>query len=100
MRRKFFGIEEERLEELVNLNEIFVFEVAEEEIKKRPDICTCAECLLDIAALALNKLTPKYSVTTLSYQESFGISYEDYKKGDVSKAVCEAIEQVKSRPHH
>ncbi len=100
MIRKFFEIEEERLEELVNLNEVFVFEIAEEEIKNRPDICTCTECLLDIAAVALNKLPSKYSVTTLSYQASFGLSYDDYKKGEVSQAVREAIDQVNKRPHH
>ena len=48
---------------LHNLMEDEVIRIIDEFLKDREDICTCDKCKLDIAAIALNNLKPKYVVT-------------------------------------
>ncbi len=48
--------------ELHNLIEDEVIRITNELLKDREDICTCDKCKLDIAAIALNNLKPKYVV--------------------------------------
>lgn len=67
--------------------------------KKNP-CCSCERCKLDIAAIALNNLKPRYVVTekgrlygkldTMNYQ--FDV--------DITKEVAKAIATVSKNPHH
>lgn len=86
--------------ELENLIQYEVECVIEKLLKDRTDICTCDKCRLDISAISLNNLKPKYVVTdkgrlyakleTLSYQ------YET----DVTIEVTKAIKIVSGNPRH
>lgn len=86
--------------ELRNLMEKEVERVVNKILKERKDICNCNKCRLDIAAIALNNLKPKYVVTekgglygkldTLNYQ--FDV--------DLTKEVTKAIDIVKDKPLH
>ena len=61
--------------------------------------CDCRECLLDIAALALNALKPRYVVslvTRLHEREEEVTQFND----EVRQAVEDACQIVKARPHH
>ncbi len=69
-------------------------------IRERDDICDCDRCRLDIAAIALNNLKPKYVVT-----EKGGLYAKvdilDYQYDvDLIKEVTQAIEIVNKQPHH
>lgn len=48
---------------LHNFMESAVSEALQIVLAKMPDICKCERCRLDMMALALNKLPPKYTVT-------------------------------------
>ena len=49
--------------EIKNFMEDFVEDVIEDMVSVEADVCFCEACRLDIAALALNRLPPKYIVT-------------------------------------
>ncbi|GFN35459.1 late competence development ComFB family protein [Tepidimicrobium xylanilyticum] len=86
--------------ELVNLMEDEVIFAIDKILEDRDDICTCDKCKLDIAAITLNNLKPRYVVTergklygrvdTLNYQFS----------ADLIKEITKAIEIVGAEPQH
>ncbi len=62
-------------------------------------ICTCEDCVLDMAALALNTIKPLYRVSllgTLYAQAADGTEYANH----VRKAVEAAVEKVRKNPSH
>lgn len=85
---------------LYNLLESEVFHTIDDLLKDRKDICSCDKCRMDMAAIALNNLKPKYVVTekgslyarldTLDYQ--FDV--------DIIKEVIRAIKIVGNNPEH
>lgn len=65
-----------------------------------PDQCTCDKCIMDIKAIALNKLPPKYVVTQQGEMYSrINEMYIQYET-DIMKALVEAIIQVKKYSRH
>jgi len=85
---------------LKNLKEKQVMDTIDRIIRERDDICDCDRCRLDIAAIALNNLKPKYVVT-----EKGGLYAKvdilDYQYDvDLIKEVTQAIEIVNKQPHH
>mgnify|MGYP000880168464 CR=1 FL=1 len=86
--------------QLHNLLEDEVIRITHKLLRDREDICTCDKCKLDIAAIALNNLKPKYVVTekgslfgkvdTLNYQ--FDV--------DLIKEITKAIKIVGNEPQH
>ena len=69
-------------------------------LRGKPEICNCEACLLDIKAIALNNLPPKYTVTTkgslLMKTSSFNLQFET----DVLKEITKAVEIVSKLPRH
>jgi len=70
------------------------------EILKDINVCTCEKCLLDIAAIALNDLPPKYIVTKKGELYSKINSLEQQFEVDVVSAVTKAAVIVKRKPRH
>ncbi len=69
--------------------------------KEYRDVCRCQDCVLDIAALALNHLKPAYR-STLSFK---GVLYRQKLQSDkyqkaVNKAVKDSIDKVSKNPSH
>lgn len=68
---------------------------------RNSEVCRCQDCVLDMAALALNHLKPSYR-STLSFR---GVMYrqklhtDKYRKA-VEKVVSDSIEKVKQNPPH
>ncbi|HHX22503.1 MAG TPA: late competence development ComFB family protein [Thermoanaerobacterales bacterium] len=85
--------------QLKNCMEDIVTLLAEEVIQKK-DICKCEQCLLDISAIALNKLPPKYIVTRKGevYAKTDLLSRQF--RTDVIIQLLHAIEIVSNNPHH
>jgi len=69
-------------------------------VKERDDVCKCEKCLSDIAAIALNRLTPHYVVTEKGEIYSKVLSMSIQFEADVTTAVLEAIEKVSNNPRH
>jgi competence protein ComFB len=67
--------------------------------EKNSGVCVCQDCVLDMAAYALNHLRPVYRVSLLGtlYAHSLG---EGSFKEELKKNVAEAIQKIKDNPSH
>jgi competence protein ComFB len=83
---------------LVNEAEKIVIDEMEKQIPGS-GICTCKDCVLDVATLALNKVKPRYHVSLMGTLYAQAVSKTDYRK-EVKKAVKEAIKKVINNPAH
>lgn len=64
------------------------------------NMCTCDKCLLDIAAIALNDLPPKYIVTEKGELYSKINTLKQQFEVDVIAAITKAAVLVKRSPRH
>jgi len=64
------------------------------------NMCTCEKCLLDVAAIALNDLPPKYVVTEKGELYSKVNTLGQQSEVDVVAAITKAAVLVKRRPRH
>jgi competence protein ComFB len=62
------------------------------------DICTCEECLLDITAIALNNLKPRYRLICRHMHKEPEVVNQIKK--EVEEVVLKSLEFVKKNPHH
>lgn len=72
----------------------------EEILARRDDICKCDRCKMDIKALALNHLPPKYVVTDKGYAYTKVNELVSQFKADVTVAVTNAMKVVRNNPRH
>mgnify|MGYP000657231193 FL=1 len=63
-------------------------------------VCSCDKCILDIAAIALNELPPKYIVTEKGELYSKVDSLRQQFEVDVISAITKAAVLVKRNPRH
>ena len=70
-----------------------------ESFKDDP-VCTCNDCVLDMAAMALNMVKPIYRVSLLgSLYAARAMDEKDYAK-HIRESVFKAIERVRKNPSH
>jgi competence protein ComFB len=69
------------------------------EVYREP-ICRCNECVLDMAAMALNSIKPLYRVSLLGGLYAAQAINEKTYADSVQAAVCGAIEKVRKNPSH
>ncbi len=62
-------------------------------------ICDCQDCVLDMAALALNTLDPRYHASLLGTMYAHADEAGDYAER-VRTAVSKAMERVSKNPSH
>jgi competence protein ComFB len=86
---------------LVNEAERLVLEEMERQLESREnkDVCKCEDCILDMAALALNNVKPLYRVSLLGSLYTAGVANTSYAE-EIKKAVHTAIQKVKANPSH
>jgi len=86
---------------LANEAERMVIEELERNLASRadPSICVCQECILDMAAFALNGLKPAYRVSLLGTMYAQAMEESAYAD-EVRSAVKAAIDKVHSNPAH
>ena len=65
-----------------------------------PSICTCEDCVLDMAALALNALKPLYRVSLLGTMYAHAAMDQGVYAAEVKHAVAMAISKVHANPAH
>ncbi|HHX87561.1 MAG TPA: late competence development ComFB family protein [Firmicutes bacterium] len=71
-----------------------------DEVADEQQFCNCPRCRLDIAALALNKLPPRYAVTSRGEAYSRTDCLELQKNLDIISVIFEAIKIVQRKPRH
>ncbi|MDR2792099.1 MAG: late competence development ComFB family protein [Treponema sp.] len=91
------------LENLKNEAERLIFEEIGKQIDifSEGEICRCNECIIDIAAMALNSVKPFYRhslLGTLYALEAINID-EEYAES-IRSAVAQAIKKVQKNPAH
>ncbi|MBF0544871.1 MAG: late competence development ComFB family protein [Candidatus Riflebacteria bacterium] len=97
----YFGNREYDFTRLENMWVKLILEEIEMLLKKK-EACDCEDCILDLAALALNKLSPKYWVSgafnAFTSPSEFAANPQNRK--DAKQAVAQALSLVKKNPHH
>lgn len=83
-------------EDLINESERYVLTELERQLAEHREACTTTECILDMAAYALNKVRPRYRVNLLG--RLFSSVVEDDYMQEVRDSVAEAIRVVSSNP--
>lgn len=83
--------------ELKNYMEIIVEPVVAELILEN-NVCECKRCKLDILALSLNQLAPKYVVTRSGELMTEIDATQVQSRADVLSSVLRAINIVKRNP--
>jgi competence protein ComFB len=88
-------------DKLKNEAEVMVIREMEVQLEKEPEeVCRCEECVLDIAALALNTVSPLYRISLLGTQYAHqAINQKEYAVS-VKQAVAKAIKKVRGNPAH
>jgi competence protein ComFB len=84
---------------LSNEAEELVVSEIERQIPAHPELCKCSECILDVAAYALNRVRPRYRVSLL---DSLYVNTEErneYLK-EIQRAVRDGILKVSTNPPH
>jgi len=85
---------------LSNYMEEAVDRTVDEILSPRDDVCKCERCKLDIKALALNHLPPKYVVTDKGYIYTKVNELESQFKADITVAVTNAMKIIRRNPRH
>lgn len=88
-------------ENIVNEAERMVVDELERQLdlEVNSGVCTCEDCVLDIAALSLNAVKPVYRVSLLG--SLYAGSMENTPYGlEVRTAVEKAIVKVRDNPSH
>ena len=86
--------------ELKNYMEDAVAETLREILAKGKAVCSCQRCWLDMMALALNSLPPKYVVRKMGYVYAKSSELTTQFRVDILVAVMKAKELVGGMPRH
>ena len=87
------------LEKMGNRAEELVFEAIGKQIDAGADMCTCEECVLDLAAWALNHVTPRY-YTSLLAPLTPRPDIERTMQVEIELAIASGLKKLKRHPHH
>lgn len=86
--------------QLVNRMETVVKYIIKSYLQEHPEICSCERCFLDMIALTLNSLPPKYVVTTLGDVVTTVDLYGTQSTADIMIAFMKALDVVRKKPRH
>ena len=88
-------------EVLKNEAENLVLGELDRQLKSYPEpICQCNDCVVDMAAVALNSVKPLYRVSLLgSLYTALAMDEKEYATS-IREAVFMAIEKVRKNPSH
>jgi competence protein ComFB len=84
---------------LVNEAQRMVIQELEVQLKGAVGVCTCQDCVLDMAAYALNNVKPAYRVSLMGSVYTRSGANALHARG-IARAVQDAIARVKANPSH
>ncbi len=87
------------LENMRNRAEEMVFEAIEKALEEDVEMCRCEECVLDLAAYALNHVTPRYYTSLLAPLRQDPLAAHKAQV-EIELAVAAGKKKLKSHPHH
>jgi competence protein ComFB len=86
-------------EVLVNEAESLVLKELEGRMAADPGICSCQDCVLDMAAYALNNVKPNYRVSLMGKMYARAMDQGGYAV-EIRAAVQDAIRKIQSNRSH
>jgi len=88
-------------EHLKNESEKLVLDELEIQLAQAgDDICRCNDCIVDMAAMALNNVKPLYRFSILGTLYAAQAKNEPLYADAIKQAVTKAIEKVTTNPSH
>jgi competence protein ComFB len=88
------------MDKVENLMEEMVVQFMDSVLKNYPHCCRCSQCRRDIAAIALNNLTPRYVSTAKGSAIVRTGSMDVQYKAQIVEEIAKAIEIVQNQPRH
>lgn len=92
---------------LINVSETLVFDAIDAVIPGHPEMCKCQDCVLDVAAIALNSVPPRYRASKfISLPKNVPglrhyVAEEERDMVEQARTAVEAaVEKVKEHPNH
>jgi competence protein ComFB len=86
---------------LKNEAEVMIIREIEDQLKLNTvEMCKCNECVVDIAALALNMVKPLYRFSLLGTLYASQAMTEQSYADSIKDSVARAIKKVQSNPAH
>jgi len=85
--------------ELENEAERLVISELEKQLEGNNRACMCNDCILDMAAYALNNVKPYYRISLLGKLYANTIENTNYMN-EISKAVKIAVDKITENPSH
>ncbi|GMO53636.1 MAG: hypothetical protein Ta2G_11920 [Termitinemataceae bacterium] len=89
-------------ENLSNEAERIVIEELGSQLEKLPDdaVCKCNDCVMDMAAMALNSVKPLYRCSLLGTLYTAEAMQDGSYAHSIKKAVSSAVTKVTMNPSH
>ena len=84
---------------LINFMEVHVTDLVERTLKSL-DICSCDQCKLDMVAITLNTIPPKYYVTNEGELYARIKTLAHQLDVDIYSEIARAAEIVSNNPRH
>ena len=85
---------------ITNYMEDIVKDALEGLLSDKDDICKCQKCKMDIIALALNRLPPKYVVSDRGIVYAKLQEVDIQFRTDVVRELAKAIAHITKNPQH
>ncbi|MBT3273569.1 MAG: late competence development ComFB family protein [Spirochaetales bacterium] len=88
-------------EYLINEAERLVLSHLESQLseEREGDMCLCQDCILDMAAFALNNVKPLYRVSLMGNLYAKALEGSEYET-EISEAVSAAVKRISANPSH
>ncbi len=86
--------------EVKNYMEIVVREALKQVLANMTDVCQCERCRLDMMALALNNLAPRYTVSHTGEVFTKLRMWDADNQVKILAEVTKAAMQVAAKPNH
>jgi competence protein ComFB len=87
------------LDNLGNRSQEMVFDAIDKLMEGGSDMCTCDECISDLAAWTLNHVTPRY-YTSLLAPLNPDPGKERQMRVQIELALAAGLKKLKEHPHH
>jgi competence protein ComFB len=80
--------------------QLVLVELEKQLANENEEICRCNECIVDMAAIALNNVRPLYRFSLLGTQYAAQAMNDESYAESVQHAVAMAIVKVRTNPAH
>jgi competence protein ComFB len=87
------------MEKMRNRGAEAVYRRVEEFLESHPGFCRCEECVLDLVAYMLNRVTPEYATSLLNPLHP-SREREMKKSVELDLALDAGVKKIRKHPHH